>query len=99
MYSYKLSIEAEEDITRIFEYGFYKFGMVQANKYYDMLFDCFHKIASNPFLFPTADHIKIGYRYCVCGVDTIYYTVHQDKVEIIAVIGRQNFLGGVMEKL
>ena len=38
MFSYKLNIQAEEDLTRIFEYGIGQFGLLQANKYYDMLF-------------------------------------------------------------
>jgi toxin ParE1/3/4 len=57
-----------------------------------MFYDCFEKIEGNPFLFPSADHIKIGYRYCVCGVDTIYYQISGDKRgEIITIIGRQDF--------
>lgn len=91
MFSYKLNIQVEEDLTRIFEYGMSRFGMLQANKYYDMLFDCFSKIASNPYLFPKAIRFRQGYRYCVCGVDTIFYKINTDSIEIIAIIGRQNF--------
>jgi toxin ParE1/3/4 len=91
MYSYKLNIQAEEDLTRIFEYVMGRFGLLQANKYYEMLFDCFTKITSNPFLFPEAIRYREGYRYCVCGVDTIFYKINSDMVEIMAIIGRQNF--------
>lgn len=91
MYRYKLNIQAEEDLTRIFEYGMGRFGLLQANKYYEMLFDCFTKITSNPFLFPEAIRYREGYRYCVCGVDTIFYKINSDMVEIMAIIGRQNF--------
>ncbi|HRA73207.1 MAG TPA: type II toxin-antitoxin system RelE/ParE family toxin [Flavobacterium sp.] len=91
MFSYKLNIQAEEDLTRIFEYGMGRFGLLQANKYYDMLFDCFSKIASNPYLFPEAIRFRQGYRYCVCGVDTIFYKINVDAIEIMAIIGRQNF--------
>lgn len=91
MYSYKLNIQIEEDLTRIFEYGIGRFGLVQAQKYYDVLFDCFSKIASNPFLFPEAIRYKKGYRFCVCGVDTIFYKINADEIEIMAVIGRQKF--------
>lgn len=93
MNSYRLSIEAEEDIKRIFLYGVERFGIQQATKYYDMLFECFHKIASNPFLFPVVLNYKNIERYCVCGVDTIYYNIAFDgSVEIITIIGRQDFL-------
>jgi len=92
MYSYKLSVEAENDVIRIYEYGFYKFGMIQADKYYNELFECFNKIAKNPLMFPTAEHIKEDYRYCVSGVDTIYFKIKKNNsIEIITIIGRQDF--------
>ncbi len=91
MYSYKLNIQVEEDLTRIFEYGIVQFGLLQAHKYYDMLFECFSKIASNPLLFPEAIRYKKGYRHCVCGVDTIFYKVNANQIEIMTIIGRQNF--------
>ncbi len=91
MYRYKLNVQAEEDLTRIFEYGLGRFGFLQANKYYDMLFECFSKITSNPYLFPNAIRYREGYRYCVCGVDTIYYKINAEVVEIMAIIGRQDF--------
>lgn len=92
MYKYVLTLDAEEDITRIFEYGLYRFGIDQANKYYEMLFESFEKIAENPFLFPSASHVKHGFRRCVSGVDTIYYIVLNDRlVEINTIIGRQDF--------
>jgi len=66
--------------------------MDQADHYFNMFYDCFYKIEQNPFLFPSADHIKKGYRYCVCGVDTIYYRINGDeRIEIITIIGRQDF--------
>lgn len=91
MFRYKLNIQAEEDITRIFEYGLFNFGLDQADKYYQMLFDCFTKIAQNPYIFPEAIRYKKGYRYCVCGVDTIFYKINADEIEIMALIDRQNF--------
>ncbi len=92
MYKYVLTLDAEEDIVRIYEYVFGQFGITQADIYYDMIFDCFDRIAINPYLFPAADYLKKGYRYCVCGVDTIYYKiVNQDIVEIVTIIGRQDF--------
>lgn len=92
MYSYCLSSEAKEDLRRIYYYGVGKFGIDQADNYFNMFYDCFDKIEGNPFLFPSADHIKSGYRYCVFGVDTIYYQIKGEKrIEIISIIGRQDF--------
>ena len=91
MYKYHLSFEAEEDIVRIFEYGLGRFGLQQANKYYDMLFECFNKIATNPFMFPVVTKYRDVDRFCVCGVDTIYFNIKGDEIEIITIIGRQDF--------
>lgn len=91
MYNYHLSFEAEEDIVRIFEYGLGRFGLQQANKYYDMLFEFFTKIASNPFMFPVVTKYRDVDRFCVCGVDTIYFNIKGDEIEIITIIGRQDF--------
>lgn len=91
MYKYKLSLEAEEDIIRIFDYGLNQFGVKQANKYYEMLYVCFEKIASNPYMFPEVAKYDKVERYCVCGVDTIYYNINDIEIEIITIIGRQDF--------
>ncbi|TXE08401.1 type II toxin-antitoxin system RelE/ParE family toxin [Gelidibacter salicanalis] len=92
MNSYFLSSEAKEDLREIYSYGVVKFGINQADKYFHMLHDCFDKIQSNPIMFPTADHIKTEFRYCVCGVDTIYYRIKENSIiEIITIIGRQDF--------
>lgn len=91
MYKYHLSFEAEEDIVRIFEFGLNRFGLQQANKYYDNLFECFGRIAANPFIFPSIKRYNDIDRFCVCGGDTIYYNIKNDEIEIITIIGRQDF--------
>lgn len=73
MYNYELSENAKEDFFRIYEYGIANFGLKQADKYFNMMHDCFTKISQNPYMFPEAIRYKIGYRYCVCGVDTIFF--------------------------
>ena len=90
MTKYKLSNVAKEDLIRIHHYGVERFGMVQADKYFDSFFKYFDIIAQRPFSFESVDFIKPGYRRCVCGSDSIYYKVSNDIVEIMAVIGRQD---------
>lgn len=91
MYNYFLSREAKEDLWRIYEFGVYRFGETQADKYLMMLYECFNKIASNPYLFPVVTRYKDVERYCVCGADTIYYNINGDEIEIITIIGRQDY--------
>lgn len=87
---YFLSREAKEDLWRIYEFGVSKFGENQADKYFLMLHDCFHKIACNPFMFPFVSSYKNVDRFCVCGVDTIYFNIKGDEIEIVTIIGRQD---------
>ncbi|KOH45403.1 plasmid stabilization protein [Sunxiuqinia dokdonensis] len=67
--------------------------MAQADKYFNTFFDYFDMIAQQPFSFELVDYIKEGYRRCVCGVDSIYYRIENDTVEIMAIIGRQDLNG------
>jgi len=90
MARYKLSNAAQDDLIRIHQYGIKTFGMTQADKYFDMFFDYFDIIAQRPFSFESVDYIKVGYRRCVCGSDSIYYKVNNDIVEIMAIVGSQD---------
>jgi len=90
MDKYRLSNQAKEDLIRIHHYGVAKFGIIQADKYFDTFFDHFDIIAQQPFSFESVDYIKIGYRRCVCGSDSIFYKINNGVVEIMAIIGRQD---------
>lgn len=90
MAKYRLSKEAKNDLIRIHQYGVEKFGVTQADKYFESFFEYFEIIAQQPFSFESVDYIKKGYRRCVCGIDSIYYTINNDTVEIMAIIGRQD---------
>jgi len=90
MAEYKLSNAAKEDLIRIHHFGVEKFGITQADKYFDTFFDYFETIAQSPFSFESVDYIKEGYRRCPCGSDTIYYRINNNMVEIMAIIGMQD---------
>ena len=90
MANYRISNEAKEDLIRIHRYGVGKFGMAQADKYYNSFFEYFDIIAQRPFSFESIDYIRNEYRRCACGVDSIYYRIRNGTVEIIAIVGRQD---------
>lgn len=90
MTKYQLSNEAKNDLIRIHHYGVKKFGMTQADHYFHSFFKYFDIIAERPYSFESVDYIKKGYRRCVCGVDSIYFKLNQNTVEIMAIIGRQD---------
>ena len=90
MTKYILSNEAKDDLIRIHHYGVRKFGMSQADKYYNSFFEYFDIIAQRPLSFESVDCIKKGYRRCVCGSDSIYYKINGDIIEIMTIVGMQD---------
>jgi len=88
--SYKLSNTAKEDLIRIHQFGVKRFGMKQADKYFIKLFDSFEIISQRPLAFEAVDHIKIGYRRCVSGSESIYYRIGKEGVEIMTIIRSQD---------
>jgi toxin ParE1/3/4 len=91
MSKFLLSQLAKEDLIRIHQYGVKQFGINKADQYFDAFFAHFELIAKNPHSFESVDFIKPGYRRCVCGVDSIFYRIHDDVVEIMTIVGRQDF--------
>lgn len=90
MGTYRLTENAKEDLRRIYRRRLREYGEAQADEYYNALFDRFEQIAEQPFLYPAVDDIREGYRRSVCGVDSIYYRIEGETVEIMAIIGRQD---------
>ena len=90
MATYRLTENAKEDLRRIYRRGLREYGEAQADEYYNALFDRFEEIAEQPLLYPAVDDIREGYRRSVCGVDSIYYRIEGETVEIMAIIGRQD---------
>ncbi len=91
MAKYRLSNVVKEDLIRIHHYRVEKYGMAQADQYFDSLFEYFEIISQRPFSFDSVDYIRKGYRRCVCGSDSIYFKIANDGVvEIMAIVGKQD---------
>ncbi|MCK5191044.1 MAG: type II toxin-antitoxin system RelE/ParE family toxin [Methylococcales bacterium] len=90
MGNYKLSEDAEADLIRIHQRGVREHGEAQADKYYNAFFDRFEQLAEQPYLYQAVDYIREGYRRSVCGVDSIYYRINGDSVEIMNILGQQD---------
>ena len=90
MANYRLTAEAEEDLWRIYYWGFSHHGEAAADEYYAAFFGRFEQIADQPLLYPPVENIRQGYRRSVCGVDNIYYRINGSHVEIMAIIGQQD---------
>lgn len=90
MGNYKLSEDAKSDLARIYRRGIKEYGEKQADKYYANFFLRFEQIAEQPNLYQAVDHIRKGYRRSVCGVDSIYYIINGNTVEIMNILGQQD---------
>jgi toxin ParE1/3/4 len=90
MSKYILSKFAKEHLRNIYAFGFSNWGETAADTYYNALFDRFENIAENPYLYPSVDYVRKGYRRSVCGKDSIYYRIEDGIVEIVAVLGSQD---------
>lgn len=90
MGNYRLTEDAKEDLKRIYGYGVITHGEKQADIYLDALFERFQHIADDPYFYPSVDYIRRGYRRSICGVDSVFYRIVDDTVEIVAIIGRQD---------
>lgn len=90
MTDYRPSNAAQDDLIRIHRYGVKKFGMAQADKYFESFFEYFNIIAQRPYSFESVDFIKEGYRRCVCGSYSIYYKINNDTIDIMAIVGKQD---------
>lgn len=90
MAKYRLSNDAKDDLIRIHRYGAKKFGMQQADKYFETFFEYFDIIAKQPYSFESVEYIKTDYRRCACGSDSIYYKINNDVIDIMAIVGKQD---------
>ena len=87
---YQISKSAKGDLATIYKYGLHKFGEAQADEYYYTFLNRFEQLVVNPYLYPSVDHIREGYRRSVCGADSIYYCLNSDTVEIMRILGQQD---------
>ena len=90
MAKYRLSNEAKSDLLRIYRYGVIRFGETQAERYFSALFEQFELIAAHPEQFQVIHDIMPGYRRCVYKADSIYFRIENARVEIMAIVGRQD---------
>ena len=90
MASYRLSQRADEDFESIYVFGLLNFGERQAEAYVDGMEARFDEIAAHPFMYPSIDSVRQGYRLSVYGTHSIYYRVDVDEVVIARILRNQN---------
>ena len=94
MYSLSLTVEAEQDLGSIYLIGYERWGLVQADQYYDDILAHFALLCENPYLFQSVEEIRPGYRRSVCRKHAIYYRVVGDVVEVAGLVRQQHRFHG-----
>jgi toxin ParE1/3/4 len=77
--SFKLSVEAEEDIVAIAEHSVRMFGAGHAKRYHDELFALFELIAINPRIARERDEIVPPVRIHPFKAHLIVYRIEDDE--------------------
>ena len=90
MANYRLTDAALADLGRLYEYGILSFGPKKADEYYDGLVSHFQKIADSPLSHTAVDEIRAGYRRAPYHINSVYYRIEGQGVEIVRILGRQD---------
>jgi toxin ParE1/3/4 len=88
MENYKLSQQAEQDFSNLFQYGVVNFGLVKAERFIDGMTVRvrFENIAKNPLILPIVDESLGVYRRSVFGRYSIYYRADDFGVVVIRIL-------------
>ena len=95
MAGYELTYAADQDFENILELGLDTFGVDQAFRYQKGMMRRFAKLAEQPKLYPTVDHIRAGYRRSVYGSHSIYYRVESQGIVIVRILGQQDLVSAL----
>lgn len=86
--NYKISIEAKNDIEKVWLYTFENWSLEQADRYLDLIMDEIEYIAENPNSGKDFSDVRKGYLKTRIKSHFIFYKVNkkQNEVEIIRVL-------------
>jgi toxin ParE1/3/4 len=93
MANYRLTVAADEALTRIYRQGVRDYGMEAADGYYYGLIGRFEQIARTPCRYPVANCADGRYRRSVYRAHSIYYRLTADdgsEALIVAVLKRED---------
>ena len=86
--SYKISVQASEDIENIWLYTFENWSLEQADRYVNLIFDEIEYLADNPNAGKDFNHLRKNYRCSKVKSHMIFYrfTDKKNDIEIIRVL-------------
>ncbi|GMN05162.1 type II toxin-antitoxin system RelE/ParE family toxin [Croceitalea sp. MTPC5] len=86
---YKLSGKAEIDLAEMYEFGIYKFGLTQAQKYFYDMQEAFEILAENGNLGRDASEFIEGLKRFSYKVHTIFYLQTSSGIFILRVLSHR----------
>ncbi len=89
MGSYKLSGKAEIDLAELYEFGIYKFGLPQAQKYFYGMHEAFEILAENIDLGRDASEFITDLKRFSYKAHTIFYLHTASEIFILRVLSQR----------
>lgn len=86
MGSFVLTRRAEEDLFEIGEYTVRTWGIVQCARYIDGLEACCQKLADNPKLGRSCEHLRPGYWRMEQGKHVVFYRIGKDGIVVARIL-------------
>ncbi len=84
--SYRLTPKADQDLVEIWKFSFHNWGLIQANDYLKLLDSQFEKLAVQPGIGKSCDHIRHGYRVHHIKRHLIFYRSTDGVIEIVRIL-------------
>jgi plasmid stabilization system protein ParE len=98
MYNVDISDQAEQDLTSIIAYIAEKlFAPKAASDFADKVYDCYDRLAENPFIYEQCRDPKLqreGYRRAVINNYILVYKIYEETNEVVVCrffYGRQDY--------
>lgn len=86
MKTYRLSLEADENLSDIYDYTDIEYGTNQAVKYLSGFEDLFDKLVKNPEIGRIRPEIKRGLTSVVKESHVVFYRIMSDYLKIVRVL-------------
>jgi toxin ParE1/3/4 len=86
MAEYRLSPLAQDDLDAIFDYTVAQWGLVQANRYVDLIETACAKLSSAPEQAQSCGYIRAGYRHHRIEHHVLYFKATDDGIAVIRIL-------------
>ncbi len=94
MAKFKVSVEAQNDLSGIASYTEQMWGREQRNTYLAMMESAFEHLADHPSIGQACDQVRAGYCYFLVGRHLVFYrVVVGGVVEVVRVLHKSMHVG------